>query len=79
MTNVLFDTDILLTVVRRDPPLGVIRRLAMIPPSCQFTTSISYGELVYSDSARLASAYVLHRDPDYELIFVGCRSQTERF
>ena len=63
-----FDTDILVTVVRRDPPLGVIRRLAMSQPSCQFTTSISYGELVYSDSARLGSAYVLHCDPDYELI-----------
>ena len=43
-----FDTDILVTVVRRDPPLGMIRRLAMSPPSCQFTTSISYGELFYS-------------------------------
>ena len=43
-----FDTDILATVVRRDPPLGVIRRLAVIAPSCQFTTSISYGELFYS-------------------------------
>ena len=47
-----FDTDILATVVRRDPPLGVLRRLAVVPPSCQFTTAISYGELVYSAAAQ---------------------------
>jgi tRNA(fMet)-specific endonuclease VapC len=43
----LFDTDALSQIIKRDPPLSFIRRLAAIDPDQQFTTSISVGELVY--------------------------------
>lgn len=43
--------------MRREPHLPLIRRLAAIPPSDQFTTAITMGELLYGaarrDSARL--------------------------
>jgi len=41
------DTDILSAVLRRDPPLHLIRRLARTPPVDQCTTSITLGELLY--------------------------------
>lgn len=47
-----FDTDVLSTVLKRDPPLHLIRRLAQIPPQEQFTTSITLGELLYGASRR---------------------------
>jgi predicted nucleic acid-binding protein len=52
-----FDTDVFSATMRRDPFLPLIRRLAQIPPSKQFTTAITMGELLYGasrrDSARL--------------------------
>ena len=42
-----FDTDILSGALKRDPPLHLIRRLARTPPEDQFTTSITFGELLY--------------------------------
>jgi len=42
-----FDTDTLSAVIRRDPPLGLIRRLAQLPAAVQFTTTITLGELLY--------------------------------
>ena len=54
-----FDTDVLSAVLRRDPALPLIRRLARVPPEAQFTTSITFGELLYGaakrGSPRLAS------------------------
>ena len=48
-----FDTDVLSAVLRRDPPLRLIRRLASVPAEQQFTTSITLGELLYgAESAR---------------------------
>ncbi len=47
-----FDTDVLSWVVRKDPPLRLIRRLATTPPSSQFTTSITLGELLYGTARR---------------------------
>lgn len=47
-----FDTDVLSAVLRRDPPLHLIRRLAQVPPEEQFTTSITLGELLYGASKR---------------------------
>jgi tRNA(fMet)-specific endonuclease VapC len=47
-----FDTDVLSTVLKRDPPLRLIRRLAQIPPEDQFTTSITFGELLYGAAKR---------------------------
>jgi len=42
-----FDTDVLSATMRRDPPLGLIRKLALVPPAEQFTTAITLGEIIY--------------------------------
>jgi predicted nucleic acid-binding protein len=47
-----FDTDILSAVLRRDPPLQLIRRIAQARPEEQFTTSVTLGELLYGVSKR---------------------------
>jgi tRNA(fMet)-specific endonuclease VapC len=47
-----FDTDVLSAVIKRDPPLHLIRRLAATPPSEQCTTSITLGELLYGVAKR---------------------------
>jgi predicted nucleic acid-binding protein len=47
-----FDTDVLSAVLKRDPPLHLIRRIAHVPPEEQFTTSITLGELLYGVSKR---------------------------
>ncbi len=44
---IVFDTDVLSYVLRRDPPVGLLRRIAEIDPRDQVTTSITLGELVY--------------------------------
>jgi tRNA(fMet)-specific endonuclease VapC len=51
-----FDTDILSAVIRRDPPLHLIRRLAATPPSEQYTTAITLGELLYGVARRASPA-----------------------
>jgi tRNA(fMet)-specific endonuclease VapC len=47
-----FDTDTLSAVIRRDPPLHLIRRLARVPASDQATTTITLGELLYGAARR---------------------------
>jgi tRNA(fMet)-specific endonuclease VapC len=47
-----FDTDTLSAVIRRDPSLHLIRRLAQVPPSEQATTTINLGELLYGAAKR---------------------------
>jgi tRNA(fMet)-specific endonuclease VapC len=47
-----FDTDTLSAVIRRDPPLHLVRRLAQIPPTEQATTTINLGELLYGAAKR---------------------------
>ncbi len=47
-----FDTDVLSAVLRRDPPLKLVRRLARVPPEEQFTTAITLGELLYGAAKR---------------------------
>lgn len=47
-----FDTDIFSAVLRRDPPLSLIRRIAQVRPEEQFTTSVTLGELLYGVSKR---------------------------
>lgn len=44
---IVFDTDVLSYVLRRDPPSGLLRKIAEIDPVDQATTSITLGELVY--------------------------------
>jgi tRNA(fMet)-specific endonuclease VapC len=45
-----FDTDVLSATMRRDPPLALIRRLAVVPPDRQHTTAVTVGELAYGAS-----------------------------
>ena len=47
-----FDTDVLSATMRREPDLALIRRLAQLPPSEQFTTAITLGELLYGAERR---------------------------
>ncbi len=47
-----FDTDVLSAVLKRDPSLALVRRLARLPPEAQFTTAITMGELLYGASRR---------------------------
>lgn len=58
MTGYCLDTDVISAVLKPVPPLHLIRRLAVIPAECQFTTAITVGELTYAavrrGNARLA-------------------------
>ncbi len=47
-----FDTDVLSAVLKRDPPLPLIRRLAQVPSSDQYTTAVTLGELLYGAAKR---------------------------
>lgn len=46
------DTDVLSAVIKRDPPLHLIRRLARTPAAEQATTSVTLGELLYGVARR---------------------------
>lgn len=46
------DTDVLSALMRRHPPLEVVRRVAAIPAAEQCTTSITLGELLYGAAER---------------------------
>jgi tRNA(fMet)-specific endonuclease VapC len=43
---------LLSAVLRREPQLGVVRRLAQVPPEQQFTTAVTLGELLYGAARR---------------------------
>ncbi|MDA0769270.1 MAG: PIN domain-containing protein [Chloroflexi bacterium] len=43
----LLDTDVLLNLMSRLPSTSLVARLAMVSPDRQFTSSVSYGEVVY--------------------------------
>ena len=47
-----FDTDVLSATIRREPSLPLIRRLAQVSPTDQFTTAITMGELLYGAARR---------------------------
>jgi tRNA(fMet)-specific endonuclease VapC len=42
-----FDTDVMSAAVRRDPPLELIRRLSRVSADDQYTTAVTFGELLY--------------------------------
>jgi len=50
------DTDVLSALLRRDPPLKLVRRLATLPPAEQCTTAITMGELLYGVVRRASPA-----------------------
>jgi len=52
MSVYCFDTDVLSAVVSRKPPLHLLRRLALIAPEAQTTTTITLGELLYGAARR---------------------------
>lgn len=52
MTGYCLDTDVISAVLKPTPPLYLIRRLAVTPAECQFTTAITVGELVYGAARR---------------------------
>lgn len=55
-----FDTDVLSAVLRREPPLALLRRLAQVPAGEQATTTITLGELLYG-AARRGSDQLVRR------------------
>jgi len=55
-----FDTGVLTTALKRNPPLGLIRRLALTPREEQFTTSITLAEILYG-AARAGSEALARR------------------
>jgi tRNA(fMet)-specific endonuclease VapC len=61
-----FDTDVISATMRRNAPLHLVRRLAVVPAGDQFTTSITLGELVYG-AARKGSEDVVERVRDLVL------------
>jgi tRNA(fMet)-specific endonuclease VapC len=86
-----FDTDTLSAVVRRDPPLHLIRRLAQVPPTEQATTTINLGELLYGAAKRgserlakqvrevlLSATFILPFDEDAAEVYGPLRAQLER-
>jgi tRNA(fMet)-specific endonuclease VapC len=56
----VFDTDVMSLVLRKQPPVHLIRRLATVPPREQFTTAITLGEIVYG-AARVKRPGILER------------------
>ncbi len=58
---IVFDTDVLSYVLRRDPPAGLLRKIADIDPLDQATTSITIGELVYGAHRSKRSEYFMGR------------------
>jgi len=55
-----FDTDVLSAVLRREPPLALLRRLAQVAPAEQATTTITLGKLLYG-AARRGSERLVER------------------
>ncbi|MBZ0156965.1 MAG: type II toxin-antitoxin system VapC family toxin [Alphaproteobacteria bacterium] len=43
----LFDTDALSQILKKNPSVPFIRKIASLTPEVQFTTTITVGELVY--------------------------------
>ncbi len=52
MSVYCFDTDVLSAVLKRDPPLHLVRRLAQVPSADQYTTAVTLGELLYGAAKR---------------------------
>lgn len=65
-----FDTDVLSAALKRDPPLRVVRRFALVPADEQFTTSITLAELLYG-AVRRADEVLAARVRDLVLTMVA--------
>jgi tRNA(fMet)-specific endonuclease VapC len=86
-----FDTDVLSAVLRREPPLSLLRRLAQMPPAEQATTTITLGELLYGAARRgserlvervrevlTMAAVILPFDAEAAEVFGPLRAELER-
>jgi predicted nucleic acid-binding protein len=86
-----FDTDVLSAVLRREPPLALVRRLAQVPPAEQTTTTITLGELLYGAATRGSerlvervrevlsmAAVILPFDADAAEVYGPLRAELER-
>lgn len=62
----LLDTDILSNLLKRAPSLKLIAKLAGVPAKEQFTSSITFGELVYG----------AHRVPDRTAVLLERLNKT---
>ncbi len=43
----LFDTDTISHLLLKNPPSGLIKKVAAVPPDQQFTSAITVGEMIY--------------------------------
>jgi tRNA(fMet)-specific endonuclease VapC len=43
----LFDTDTISHLLIKNPPSGLIKKVAAVPPDQQFTSAITVGEMIY--------------------------------
>ncbi len=43
----LFDTDTISHLLIKNPPSGLIKKVAAVPPDQQFTSTITVGEMIY--------------------------------
>ena len=56
----LFDTDVLTTVLKPRPPKRLLKRLASVPASEQFTSTITISEIVYGAHRSDRPEYHIH-------------------
>lgn len=57
----LFDTDTISGILKKDPPVALVKRLARVPSEHQFTSTINIGELVYGAYKSDRPAYFLKK------------------
>lgn len=57
----LFDTDVLTTVLKPHPPPQLLKRLAAVPISAQFTSTITISEIVYGAHKSSRPEYHIHK------------------
>lgn len=57
----LFDTDTLTSILKPRPPKRLIKRLSEIPPSAQFTSTITISEIVFGAHKSDRAEYHLHK------------------
>ena len=57
----LLDTDILSNLMKRAPAGTLVARLARVPPEDQFTSSVTFGELLYGAHWSSRTAALLER------------------
>ena len=85
------DTDVRSALLRRDPPLRLVRRVATVPAAEQCTTSITLGELLYGAGKRgsdplqrrveelvLSAGLVVPFDEPSARVYGGLRAELER-